>query len=198
MYKWFKWCISDMRSVSDWLKARGYPCAKGYNSSASQWLSAEQVRLFSGHPKVHFGTIVEGSLEGGGEGYSTQQQYDQPWSMHPLRGKRLPKPTWAGWTKSRKNMVLRVKLRAMKTNLVHHMETTANVEPFERRSLRILIQGEKVMWLPSHPLHTNPTQPTKNLLKRQRLNHQYKELQKTPRHCGCAQIAADRSCLEAQ
>ena len=61
MYKWFKWCISDLCSVSDWLKARGYPCAKGYNSSASQWLSGEQVRLCSGHPKVHFGTIVEGS-----------------------------------------------------------------------------------------------------------------------------------------
>ena len=50
-----------MRSVSDRLKARGYPCAKGYNSSASQSLSGEQVRLCSGHPKVHFGTIVEGS-----------------------------------------------------------------------------------------------------------------------------------------
>ena len=68
MYKWFKWCISDRRSVSDWLKARGYPCAKGYNSSASQWLSGEQARLCSGHPKVHFGTIVEGSGGGGGGG----------------------------------------------------------------------------------------------------------------------------------
>ena len=70
MYKRFKWCISDRRSVSDRLKARGYPCAKGYNSSASQWLSGEQVRLCSGHPKVHFGTIVEGSWgwRGGGGG----------------------------------------------------------------------------------------------------------------------------------
>ena len=68
MYKQFKWCISDRRSVSDRLKARGYPCAKGYNSSASQWLSREQVRLCSGHPKVHFGTIVEGSCGGGGGG----------------------------------------------------------------------------------------------------------------------------------
>ena len=51
------------------LKAREYPCAKGYNSNASQWLSGEQVRLCSGHPKVHFGTIVEGSWgEGGGLG----------------------------------------------------------------------------------------------------------------------------------
>ena len=43
------------------MKARGYLCAKGCNSSASQWLSGEQVRLCSGHPKVHIGTIVEGS-----------------------------------------------------------------------------------------------------------------------------------------
>ena len=71
MYKRFKWCISDRRSVSNRLKARGYPCAKGYNSSASQWLSGEQVRLCSGHPKVHFGTIVEGSLGGGGGGGCT-------------------------------------------------------------------------------------------------------------------------------
>ena len=65
MYKWFKWRISDRRSVSDRLKARGYPCAKGYNSSASQWLSGEQVRLCSGHPKVHFWTIVQGGWGGG-------------------------------------------------------------------------------------------------------------------------------------
>ena len=50
------------------MNARGYPCAKGYNSSASQWLSGEQVRLCPGHPKVHFGTIAEGSLGRGGGG----------------------------------------------------------------------------------------------------------------------------------
>ena len=50
------------------VNARGYPCAKGCNSSASQWLSGEQVRLCLGHPKVHFGTIVEGSSGGGGGG----------------------------------------------------------------------------------------------------------------------------------
>ena len=61
MYKWFKWRISGLHSVSARVNARGYPCAKGCNSSASQWLSGEQVRLCSGHPKVHFGTIVEGS-----------------------------------------------------------------------------------------------------------------------------------------
>ena len=68
MYKRFKWYISDRRSVSDRLKARGYPCAKGYNFSASQWLSGEQVKLCFGHPKVYFGTIVEGSWGGGGGG----------------------------------------------------------------------------------------------------------------------------------
>ena len=66
MNKWFKLCISDLRSVSDWLNSRGYPCAKGYNSSASQWLSGEQVRLCLGYPKVFFGTIIEGSLGVGG------------------------------------------------------------------------------------------------------------------------------------
>ena len=48
------------------VNVREYPCAKGYNSSASRWLSGEQVKLCSGHPKVHFGTIVEGSWRGEG------------------------------------------------------------------------------------------------------------------------------------
>ena len=60
------------------------------------------------------------------------------------------------------------------------MEKTVNVEPLERRrSLKILIQGEKLRRLPSHPLHTNLAQPTKNRLKRQSLNHQYKELSRS-------------------
>ena len=60
------------------------------------------------------------------------------------------------------------------------MEKIANVEPLERRrSLKILIQGEKLRRLPSHPLHTNLAQPTKNRLKRQSLNRQYKELSRT-------------------
>ena len=64
MYKWFNWCIIDLCSVNARVNTRGYPCAKGCNSSASQWLSGEQVRLCLGHPKVHFGTIVEGSWGG--------------------------------------------------------------------------------------------------------------------------------------
>ena len=68
----------------------------------------------------------------------------------------------------------------MKTTPVHDIEKTANVEPLERRrSLKILIQREKLRRLPSHPLHTNLAQPTKNHLKRQSLNHQYKELSRT-------------------
>ena len=47
------------------------------------------------------------------------------------------------------------------------------------QSLKILIQGEKLRRLPSHPLHTNPAQPTKNRLKHQSLNSQYKELSRT-------------------
>ena len=38
---------------------------------------------------------------------------------------------------------------------------------------------KKLRRLPSHPLHTNLAQPTKNRLKRQSLNHQYKELSRT-------------------
>ena len=57
---------------------------------------------------------------------------------------------------------------------------TANVELLERRrSLKIRIQGEKLRRQPSHPLNTNLAQPTKNRLKRQSLNHQYKELSRT-------------------
>ena len=95
--------------------------------------------------------------------------------------------TWGTAAKTNKsrldkiqNMVLRVILGAMKTTPVHDMEKTANVDPLERRrSLKILIQGEKLRRLPSHSLHTNLAQPTKNRLKHQSLNHQYKELSRT-------------------
>ena len=94
--------------------------------------------------------------------------------------------TWGTAAKTNKsrldkiqNMALRVILGAMKTSPVHDMEKTANVEPLQRRSLKILIQGEKLRRLPSHPLHTNLAQPTKNRLKHQSLNHQYKELSRT-------------------
>ena len=95
--------------------------------------------------------------------------------------------TWGTAAKTNKsrldkiqNMALRVILGAMKTTPVHDMEKTANVEPLERRrSLKILIRGEKLRRLPSHPLHTNLAQPTKNRLKRQSLNRQYKEVSRT-------------------
>ena len=78
--------------------------------------------------------------------------------------------TWGTTAKTNKsrldkiqNMALRVILGAMKTTPVHDMEKAANVEPLERRiSLKILIQGEKLRRLPSHPLYTNQAQPTKN------------------------------------
>ena len=67
--------------------------------------------------------------------------------------------TWGTAAKTKKsrldkiqNMALRVILGAMNTTPV---EKTANVEPLERRkSLKILIQGEKLRRLPSHPLYT--------------------------------------------
>ena len=75
------------------------------------------------------------------------------------------------------NMGLRVILGAMKITLVHEMEKVANVEPLERRrSIKVLTQGEKLKRLPSHPLHEKLGQPTKNRLKCQSLNHQYKDL----------------------
>ena len=71
-----------------------------------------------------------------------------------------------------------------------HGKKTANVEPLERRrSLKILIQGEKLRRLPSHPRHTNLAQPTKSRLKRQSLNHRYKELSRT--HHDIAELLTD-------
>ena len=80
-------------------------------------------------------------------------------------------------------IALWVILQAMTTTPVHDLGDTANVEPLERRtSLKILIQGQKLRRLPSHSLHTNLTQPTKNCLKRQSLNRQYKELYRKHQH----------------
>ena len=75
-------------------------------------------------------------------------------------------------------MALHVILEAMKTTPVHGIPPTPPLrpKPLEKRSLEILIQGENLRKLPSHPLYTNLAQPTKNLLKRQSLNRQYKEL----------------------
>ena len=53
----------------------------------------------------------------------------------------------------------------------------ANIEPLERRrGLKILILGEKLGGLPSHPLHKSLALPTKNRLSHQSLNHKYKEM----------------------
>ena len=75
------------------------------------------------------------------------------------------------------NMGLRLILGAMRSTPIRDMEKTANVEPLERRrDLKVLMQGEKLRRLPSHHLHHRLEQPTKNRLKRQSLNHQYKAL----------------------
>ena len=70
--------------------------------------------------------------------------------------------TWGTAAKTNKNrldkvqnMAVRVILGALKTTPVHDTEKTANVAPFEtRKNLKILIQGEKLRRLPSHPLQT--------------------------------------------
>ena len=91
--------------------------------------------------------------------------------------------TWgtvAKTNKSRLDKVQNMALRIIwKPPQCMTWKKTANVEPLERRSLKSLIQGEKLRRLPSHPLNTNLAQPTKNRLKRQSLNHQYKELSRT-------------------
>ena len=115
--------------------------------------------------------------------------------------------TWGTAAKTNKsrldkiqNMALRVILGAMTTTPVHDMEKTANVDPLERRrSLKILIQGEKLRRLPSHPLHTNLAQPTKKSPQTPKPEPPVQRtVQDTPRHCGYANRAADRSCLAAR
>ena len=115
--------------------------------------------------------------------------------------------TWGTAAKTNKsrldrvqNMPLRVILGAMKTTPVHDTgKKTANVEPLaRRRSLKVLIQGEKLRRLPSHSLHTKLAQPTKNRPKRQsEPTPVQRTVHETPRLCGCASRVADRSCLEA-
>jgi hypothetical protein len=59
------------------------------------------------------------------------------------------------------------------------MERTAGVEPLEsRQQTKILTHAEKLKRLPDHPLHRKLQDPFKNRLKRKRLNHLVKELQR--------------------
>ncbi|KAK7108155.1 hypothetical protein V1264_015944 [Littorina saxatilis] len=77
------------------------------------------------------------------------------------------------------NLGLRTILGAMKTTPITEMEKTASVQPLEaRREEKLLIQGEKMKRLESHPLHDKLQALTKNRLKRQSLNHQIKEQQR--------------------
>ena len=68
-------------------------------------------------------------------------------------------------------------LGAMKTTPTNDMEKTADVEPLEiRRNTKVLLQGEKMRRLTTHPLHSRLGEGTKNRLKRKSLNHLFKEL----------------------
>ena len=113
--------------------------------------------------------------------------------------------TWGTAAKTNKNRLDKVQnialwviLGAMKTTPVHDMENTANVEPLERRrSLKVLIQGEKLEGcLPSLYTQTWHSPPKSTQAPKPEPPVQ-RTIQDTPRHCGCASRAADRSCLEA-
>lgn len=61
----------------------------------------------------------------------------------------------------------------MKSTPIAEMEMTTSVQPLEtRRQEKLLIQGEKMKRLKSHPLHGKLQALTKNRLKRQSMNHQ--------------------------
>ncbi|XP_064627880.1 uncharacterized protein LOC135487740 [Lineus longissimus] len=76
------------------------------------------------------------------------------------------------------NFGLRIILGAMKSTPIADMERTAGIEPLEhRRNQKILIHGEKIRRLPSHPLHPKLEETPKNRLKRKSQNHLTKSLQ---------------------
>ena len=78
------------------------------------------------------------------------------------------------------NVASRAIVGAMKTTLIKEMEKKADLEPLElRRTFKVLTQMEKIRRLPGHPLHKKLAAPTKNRLKRQRLNHLARDLRRT-------------------
>ena len=72
---------------------------------------------------------------------------------------------------------------AMKTTPVHDMEKKTTQPMWShlrgKEVSKSSFREKKLRRLPSHPLHTNLAQPTKNRLKRQSLNHRYTELSRT-------------------
>ena len=77
------------------------------------------------------------------------------------------------------NASLRIITGAMKTTPITEMEKTAKIQPLDdRRKEKVLIQGEKMKRLPSHPLHKKLGEHTKSRLKRSSPNHCVKVLQK--------------------
>ena len=96
------------------------------------------------------------------------------------------------------NMALRVILGAMKTTPAHDMEKTANVEPLERRfqNPHSGRKTKKAAFPPS--THKPGTAHQKSPQTPKPEPPVQRTVQDTPRHCGCANTAADRSCLEAR
>ena len=90
----------------------------------------------------------------------------------------------------------------MKSTPIATMQKTAVVEPLDyRRNAELLTHGEKVKWMPDHPLHKRPRDLTKNRLKRTSLNHVLIEQQRkqsdilAPRPEECEMLTHNRTPL---
>ena len=74
---------------------------------------------------------------------------------------------------------LRTILGAKKTTSIAEMEKTAGAESLERRwQVKLLIHAQKMKRMSDHPLHQKLKDPTKNRMKRRRLNHFIRQQQK--------------------
>ena len=114
--------------------------------------------------------------------------------------------TWGTAAKTNKsrldkiqNMALRVILGAMKTTPVHDMEKTANVESLEEMKSQNPHSGRKTKKAAFPPsTHKPGTTHQKSPQTPKPEPPVQRTVQDTPRHCGCANRAADRSFLAAR
>lgn len=75
------------------------------------------------------------------------------------------------------NAGLRLITGGMKTTPIQAMEKLTSLQSLEdRREEKVFIHSEKLMRMPTHPMHTEMRNPTKNRLKRTSFNHLSKSL----------------------